>query len=195
MASASSLHKDLDSSKIHSLYKDADFEEAITKLESLLSSNARFARNDSIFIFKYLGVMYAAQERTREKGRYYMHQLLMVDPEAKIVDMYASNMIYQTFKTVQEEFFASHPLIAAHETIREKPFDGVPKGQSQRNSEIQPHRQTEPQTHSSTATDKRKSSSRYLWAGVGVVTAVAAGSIAVYYLANDSKTVIDENRP
>jgi hypothetical protein len=97
----------LDTGTVRKLYLDGDFEEAIGLLDSLLKSKARFDHYDSIFIFKHLGVMYAANYETREKGKYYMHQLLMVEPTARIMDMYASDMIYMIFKNIQDELASS----------------------------------------------------------------------------------------
>jgi hypothetical protein len=94
----------IDSIKVHKLYMDGEFEPAIAILESALKAQKNLSHNDSVFIFKHLGVMYAATYETRERGKLYMHQLLMVEPTAKIMDMYASDMIYMIFKNMQDEF-------------------------------------------------------------------------------------------
>jgi hypothetical protein len=94
----------VDTIGIHKLYMDGEFEPAIAKLEGYLRSKDRLSHGDSVFIFKHLGVMYAATYETRERGKYYMHQLLMTEPTAKIMDMYASDMIYMIFKNIQDEF-------------------------------------------------------------------------------------------
>lgn len=73
-------------------------------LEGDLKDKRLRSHGDSVFAFKHLGVMYAAQEATREKGKYYMLQLLYVEPTARIMDMYASDMIYMIFRNIQEEF-------------------------------------------------------------------------------------------
>ena len=92
---------------VRKLYLDGDFEEAIQILDNALKSKGPFDHRDSVLIFKHLGVMYAANYETREKGKYYMHQLLMVEPTARIMDMYASDMIYMIFKNIQDEFESS----------------------------------------------------------------------------------------
>lgn len=94
----------VDSTRIRHLYMDGEFEQAIALLEANLKETRQYSHDDSVFIFKHLGVMYAAQYETREKGKYYMHRLLEVEPTAKIMDMYASDMIYMIFKNVQEEY-------------------------------------------------------------------------------------------
>jgi len=97
----------MDTAKIHSIYLEGDFDQAIRMLESAMKKKKHsLTRSDSVFIFKHLGVMYAATPATREKGRYYMHQLISIEPTAKILDMYASDTIYLIFRNAQEEIAA-----------------------------------------------------------------------------------------
>jgi hypothetical protein len=91
---------------------DGEFEAAITMLEDNLKETRQYQHDDSVFIYKHLGVMYAAQYETREKGKYYMFRLLQVEPSAKIMDMYASDMIYMIFKNIQEEYQQKRMRIA-----------------------------------------------------------------------------------
>ena len=93
-----------DTTAIHAQYIDGDFEHAIGRIEAALQSKAVSTHEDSIFAFKHLGVMYAASETSRERGKYYMLQLLTIEPTARIMDMYASDMIYMIFRNIQEEF-------------------------------------------------------------------------------------------
>lgn len=103
----------MDTAKLHATYLDGDFDQAIRVMESALKSKkTALTHADSVFIFKHLGVMYAATPATREKGRYYMAQLIYIEPTAKILDMYASDMIYLIFRNVQEEFENKHPHVA-----------------------------------------------------------------------------------
>lgn len=103
----------MDTAKLHATYLDGDFDQAIRVMEGALKNKkAQLSHTDSVFIFKHLGVMYAATPATREKGRYYMAQLIYIEPTAKILDMYASDMIYLIFHNVQEEFQSKHPNVA-----------------------------------------------------------------------------------
>ncbi len=99
----------MDTAKLHATYLDGDFDQAIKVMERALKSKQPLTHGDSVFIFKHLGVMYAATPATREKGRYYMAQLIYIEPTAKILDMYASDMIDLIFRKVQEEFENKHP--------------------------------------------------------------------------------------
>jgi len=161
----------VDSAKVHKLYLDGDFDEAIVLLENNLKDTRQYRHEDSVFIFKHLGVMYAAQYETREKGKYYMHRLLMVEPTAKIMDMYASDMIYMIFKNIQEEFEQNRMQLTLHPT-----GGGDPKPDT---------------SHSPKPSPKEGSSggTAWIWTGAAVVT-VAAGVGAYFLLTNDPKTAV-----
>ena len=120
----------LDTAKIHLVYLDGDFDQATKALENHFKAKLPMSHSDSIFAFKHLGVMYAANAATREKGRYYMYQLINIEPTAKILDMYASDMIYLIFRNVQEDYELrrnrnAKPVVAA-EPAEPQPVAPVP---------------------------------------------------------------------
>jgi hypothetical protein len=94
----------LDTVAIHALYMDGEFEPALEKLEDARRMGLLKTHGDSVFAFKHLGVMYAAKYETQETGKRYMYQLLSIEPSVRILDMYASDMIYMIFKNVQAEY-------------------------------------------------------------------------------------------
>lgn len=94
----------LDTLKAHKLYIDGDFDKAIAEIEQSVKAGKLLSHGDSVFAYKHLGVMYAANESTRERGKHYMFLLLAIEPTARIMDMFASDLIYMIFKNVQEEF-------------------------------------------------------------------------------------------
>jgi hypothetical protein len=96
--------RSLDTTKIHAQYMEGEFVPAIKTLESSLKSNQPKSHADSVFIFKHLGVMHAASPGTRERGKFFMYQLINIEPTAKILDMYASDLIFLIFRNVQEDF-------------------------------------------------------------------------------------------
>jgi hypothetical protein len=102
LASAQAAPK-FDTAYVHMVYIDGEFDKAIKLVESALASGAVLSHQDSVFAFKHLGVMYTARYETREIGKKYMYQLLFIEPTARIMDMYASDMIYMIFKNIQEE--------------------------------------------------------------------------------------------
>lgn len=102
-----SLRQKLDTTTIHKIYVDGDFDQAIGLLEQAFTEDYTLSHQDSVFAFKHLGVMYAAKYETREKGKKYMMLLLQTEPTARIMDMYASDMIYMIFKNLQDEYTLS----------------------------------------------------------------------------------------
>lgn len=131
----------LDSNAIRSMYLDGDFEKAIVQLENGIAQKRLINHDDSVFAFKHLGVMYAAREDTREKGKYYMMQLLYIEPTAKIMDMYTSDMIYMIFRNIQEEFELS---LRKLQRARDQVNDGKPAGGGR---SPEPERTPEPANH------------------------------------------------
>lgn len=93
----------LDTALVQALYQDGEFDQAVGHLEQARQKGLLRTRADSIFAFKYLAVMYAATYATVERGKQLMVMLLRVDPEAGILDLHASDMIYMIFRNVQLE--------------------------------------------------------------------------------------------
>jgi hypothetical protein len=123
VARAAAPKPPLDTARIHALYLDGDFDQCVRLLETALRGRKSLSHADSVFAFKHLGVMYAATPATREKGRFYMLQLISIEPAARILDMYASDMIYLIFRNVQEEYENKHGKMAAAAA----PADTAPK--------------------------------------------------------------------
>jgi hypothetical protein len=97
------LTQGLDTARIHALYMDGEFDQAIEALELARKQKRIRTRADSLFALKHLAVMYAATYATVEKGKQFMVLLLTLDPAAGILDMQASDMIYMIFRNVQSE--------------------------------------------------------------------------------------------
>jgi len=175
----------VDSAAVHRFYLDGDFEPAITMLEDNLKETRQYRHEDSVFIFKHLGVMYAAQYETREKGKYYMHKLLMVEPSAKIMDMYASDMIYMIFKNIQEEFEQNRAVISNSRRSSNQ-ADSMPKPNP---SEVAAGPAPRPLASGEEA--QSSGSRKWIWAGAAVAT-VAAGVGAYYLLTQQPQVTLKE---
>jgi hypothetical protein len=158
----------IDTARVHGLYLDGDFDQAIRLLDTALKGRKPLSHADSVFAFKHLGVMYAATPATREKGRYYMLQLISIEPTARILDMYASDMIYLIFRNVQEEYENKHGKMAS------APVDTVPAPQAAAQKDSLP-------APAPAATRSAPANSRTLYwvAGGAAVTAGAAGLLFI----------------
>jgi hypothetical protein len=154
----------LDTVLVHNTYLDGDFDHAIALIEEALEQGVPLSHADSVHIFKHLGVMYAARHETREKGKYYMMQLLQVEPTAKILDMYASDMIYMIYTHVKSEFDASRPHLVS----------------SSRKQDSRP--------------GKEEKQRRYAWVGWTAGLAAAAGGIAlaVHLLDEEESPIVED---
>lgn len=165
----------LDTALVRKYYQEGDFERAIPILESLLKSSRKLNHSDSVFVFKHLGVMCAASEATRERGKYYMLQLLHIEPTARIMDMYASDMIYMIFRNIQEEFTMAQAKLnraEGHLTGNRDPVDA---------------RDPNPAPPEKEPSKVRSSKKAYYW--IGAVTVMAGVGVATYVLTQDqSKT-------
>ena len=88
---------------IHYQYSDGDFPAVIKGIDAFTRTHKAYSREDSIFIAKHLAVVYTANPDTRERGKYYMYQLLDLIPSAELVDMYVSDEIEKIFSYVKKE--------------------------------------------------------------------------------------------
>lgn len=112
-SSASPAQGGLPQKEIRTAYSDGDFDGVIAAIDSFTQAHKSYGQGDSVFIAKYLAVIYTANPLTREKGKHYMFRLLDLQPSAKIVDMFASDEILRIFEKVKEEF------VVRRESLRE----------------------------------------------------------------------------
>lgn len=167
----------IDTGLVRRNYLDGDFDPAIDHLESALLYKSGFTHDDSVFAFKHLGVMYAAKYETREKGKRYMHKLLEVEPTARILDMYASDMIYMIFKNIQDEFDAARLRLVRADSSLSRGRGGA-----------------EDTKRDAAAMDRRKSSAP-IWIGATVAVAAAAGAATWYYFSDEPDTKVNNHTP
>lgn len=94
----------LDRARIQAEYGDGDFEVVIEALEGFRATHKAYSASDSLFIAKYLGVIYSSNPASREKGKYWLYRMLQIDPAADLVDMYVGEAVDRTFERVRQEF-------------------------------------------------------------------------------------------
>src|SRR5689334_4768481 len=89
--------------EIHELYMDGNFPRALNALKQWLEERPSLAHEDSVFAYKHLGVMHAADPDTRDKGRQFLRQLLLIEPQADLLDMFVADAVGEEFRKVQTE--------------------------------------------------------------------------------------------
>ena len=167
----------LDTLRIRKLYMDGEFETAIAILETGLKEMRPFDHKDSVFIFKHLGVMYAANYESRERGKMYMQQLLMTEPTARIMDMYASDMIYMIFKNIQDEFETKRGHLAHAKELVAGNQQTEPEGDSEQS----------PKLPMESKSRERKDHTLVWFVATGAV--VATGVVAYFLLAPENTKI------
>ena len=111
------LDGSLDKPAISKAYFEGDFHRILPPLEAWRVSRAAKTRDDSIFVYKYLSVVYAADSTTRNKAESYMVQLLKLMPTIELVDMYISDSIEAIFKDVQDKFLKQQQYVRHHDDL------------------------------------------------------------------------------
>jgi hypothetical protein len=173
-ASETRSNPPIDTTVIRRYYMEGDFDPAIDILETALRYKSGFSKSDSIFMFKHLGVMYTAKYETREKGKLFMRRLLEVDPTSRILDMYASDMIYMIFKNIKDEFDASQQHSMGPDTAQANGrINGRGNGRSSR----------------------KESSSTYLWLGISAAVVVAGGAATYFYFSDEPRVDSEDHQP
>jgi hypothetical protein len=93
----------LNQKAVHDEYINGNFEAAVARIEAFRKRNPDYSRGDSIFIARHLAVILAADPRSVEAGKYWMHRLLLLSPDADLSGMYASEAIERMFGEVKDE--------------------------------------------------------------------------------------------
>lgn len=177
IALAAKATSPLDQVAVKLAYSEGDFEPAIAMLEEFQKSHADFTREESLMVYKYLGVMYSADQETREKGKNYFYKLLRIDPEAKILDLYVSIVVQDIFKNTLDELMGQKDL-AMEPRPQKDAASGAGKQDvaAKRGDQAVPPRSGKPPVLKA-----EKSHAIYWWTG-GL--ALVAGAATGYYLYN-----------
>lgn len=95
----------LDKATISKAYFEGEFWTVITALEEYRKKSlATGTRDDSVYTYKYLSVVYAAEPSTRQKAESYMYLLLKMMPTIDLLDLYISDNIESIFQKVRSDF-------------------------------------------------------------------------------------------
>lgn len=118
----------VDQKRVHSEYGDGNFETVTQILEDYRAKHEHYRVADSVFIAKYLGVVYAANPNSREKGKYWLYKMLQMDPAQDLVDLYVGEEVQGTFEKVRSEFIVRRNYRGINDTKLNKAVaEGEPK--------------------------------------------------------------------
>ncbi len=117
----------VDQKKIHAEYGDGNFETVTQILEDYRARHDHYRVADSVLVAKYLGVIYASNPNTREKGKYWLYKMLQMDPAQDLVDLYVGEEVQGTFEKVRQEFIVRRNYRGINDTRLNKAVaDGEP---------------------------------------------------------------------
>jgi hypothetical protein len=160
----------IDLEAIHNTYNEGDFDAVIKLTDSFTKGNGSFTRSDSAFVFKHLAVVYTANPKTREKGKFYMYRMLEMLPSAELVDMFVSDEVDRIFDKVRREFKTRQKNFGVDTTLISLP-------------EKEPAR--EPAKVVSVKKEKKGTNTVWFWAAGGAVVA-GAGIATVLLMQTDA---------
>ena len=108
----------LDKEAISHAYFEGEFSRILPPLEMYRQSfPASATKEDSIFVYKYLSVIYAASPQTRQKGESCMVQLIKMKPTIELIDLYISDNIEAIFKNVKQSYEQQQKYTQAHDLV------------------------------------------------------------------------------
>ena len=165
----------LNKDAIDSAYFEGEFYRIRPPLEAYsrsFPSNA--TRDDSIYVYKFLSVLYAADSTKRAKAENYMVQLLKLNSSIELVDMYIPDEIEAMFKNVKASYLKQQQYMREYDRLGNKK-----QGSTSRDSI--------PRVKTQAVSTSKKASRTWMWwtaGGVGLAAAVAAG----YYLLHEDSS-------
>jgi hypothetical protein len=160
----------LDQEKIHAWYYAGKVDSAVRAMERFQQKNKTFSRSDSLFLCKYLGVIYSMNPFDREKGGTLFAELLAVDSAASIEDMFAPPEVDSIFNALKPKVVPAPSHIAAS-TAPPEPSSGS-------SDSLHPATDTRKQPAAIGNNSHRK---QMFWIASGVAAATAVG-VATYYI-------------
>ena len=153
----------LDKNAISHAYFEGEFSRILPPLEMYRQSfPASATKEDSIFVYKYLSVIYAADPSTRNKGESCMVQLIKMKPTIELLDLYISDNIASIFKDVKQNYLHQQKYVREHDMVGNAVQD------------------------SSAGAPLKKRSHQWIWWTTGAVGIAAVATTAVVLLQEDA---------
>jgi hypothetical protein len=94
----------VDKQSVQELYQSGEFDQLIALLENMRRERSLRDRDDSVFIYKYLGVVYGADMNTRRKAESFLYQMLKLDPRQDLEDLEVGDAILSMFREVRKRY-------------------------------------------------------------------------------------------
>ena len=91
----------LERGEIVRLYMDGKFDTLAAVLEKVRWEKRMHNRDDSVFVFKFLGAIYGEEQATRKKAESFLYGMLKLNPLENLGGLGASDSVEALFKKVR----------------------------------------------------------------------------------------------
>ena len=175
----------LDINYLRETYQDGEVETVRNVLESYRKKRENVAdMEEKIFLYKYLGVIYAADSLERNKAENCFNQLLVLSPSIELTDMYASTKIQSIFQEVKQEYlrnreYQSHFDAFGHPLTVPAP-DSTAKAATAKDS-------TQSSNQTAAVFEAPKHNRKWLWWGAGLAAAAVGTGVVLWVAQEDPK--------
>jgi hypothetical protein len=105
----------LDKKAISHAYFEGEFSRILPPLETFRQTYPNPTKDDQIFVYKYLSVIYAADSSSRKKAESCMVQLLKLMPTIELIDLYISDNIESIFRNVKTSYLNQQQYVEEHD--------------------------------------------------------------------------------
>ncbi len=159
-----------------------EFETLVALLENVRRERQLRDKEDSIFIYKFLGVIYGANENTRRKAESFLYQMLKLDATEDLSTLGVGDSVEAIFDRVRVRFGRAHADSLAALGIKSDPgmatnapATSVAPATPNSTNNIQPN-SVSPQ-----AAEPRRPIPKWAWiAGGGVATAAVVTTLVLF---------------
>lgn len=160
----------LDKNLAQNLYQEGDFEQLVKLLENIRRERQMRNRDDSVFIYKYLGVIYGADEVTKKKAESFLYQMLKISPEENLSRLGVGDSIEAIFRRVRSRFEEQEGVKTNHSNPA---FDSAIALQKRNEAKKVPGTST-------SLTNQNNSSKMWMWIAGGTAAAATITGIVLY---------------
>jgi hypothetical protein len=170
----------LDMPAIRNAYSESEFEKVKNALEAYLKQKGEQAsREERIFAFKHLGVIYAVDSATTPRAESYFNRLLLLSPNIELVDMYVSAKIQQLFQRIKEDRRAQADYKSQYDAF------GNPLPDSKKDPEpvVTPKKEVKPRPEKRVSQSEKKRA--WMWWAAGIFTVGAGVGMYVWSLQDE----------
>lgn len=101
---AAAATRPIDRNEVLSLYMSGEFETLVALLENIRHERQLRDREDSVFIFKFLGVIYGADDHTKRKAESFLYKMLELDPNQDLSSLGVGDSVEAIFERVRSHF-------------------------------------------------------------------------------------------